>query len=476
MSDFERVNRVFEQVLEVENTTDILDFVVPGRKFLIWPTVRYEILSYCLEHFFSGKFIFPNPTPQASTFSRYHLFFKMLRECITPWPKRDIWLGSFAGSAFYKNKDGRLYNHYIEPFAEQLPDQSLFVDFSNGPEFVPATSLYPLRRTAPISIAAGKWTRYFTDKPAKKVATDFLAFVKTRIKTILEIELPESLYKQLHNRIVFNCKFSAVQFELFSKIWSRRPPTVLILDELYYGGMGHIVHLCKDLGVTVCENQHGILHSTHLAYQWGDSLINSPVLQKELPDTFLSYGTYWHRFFRACGEPVAVGNPWYTQHSQNVVQTTDNHPILFALAGVYDELLPFISALLNNFPEREILLRPHPNEWTVFNNSSIGKLAGTRVDCNKNFYETLPKVGTVIGDLSTALYESAAMGKRVLLLRSPYNFNTDPRFFEWFDTPEELVEKLKQTDWAPHEDVYDVFFDRNWEENYKNIIEKAFSR
>ena len=474
MNNFSKVAEIFPQVLEVENTPDILDFVVPEKGFLLWPVIRYTVLTSCLEHFFPGNYFFPKAALAETSRSRYSLFFKTLLQCVPPWPKRKIWICAAVGSAYYKIKNGRLYNHYIEPFAEVMPEHTLLVDFSHGPEFIPPTPAYPIRRTAPINLVAGKLTRYRTVPQAEKNVTECIKFIKNRIKTVLGVDLPSTNYAQWNETLLHYCKRSWIEYSVYSKLITSSTPSLFIFEGLLYGGLGYIVRLCKELGITVGDLQHGLIHPRQPALNWADTLVNDVRLQRESSDIYFTYGEYWHQFFKACGTPIAVGNPWFSQF-QSIGSEKSTSSILFTLSIYYDEFLPFIAKVLESFPEREVVLRPHPSEWSVFEQSKIRHLEGVTIDYNKNIYETFSRVHTAIGTFSTSLYEAAALGKRVLLRSLDPDAYVSNHFFEFFDTPEELVEKLQHTDWAPLEDVYDVFFARNWEENYKNAVAQILS-
>ena len=164
-----------------------------------------------------------------------------------------------------------------------------------------------------------------------------------------------------------------------------------------------------------------------------------------------------------------IGYPWLA--IREVFQPSHGSMgILFALSTFYDEFTPFIQAVVKAFPERTIIVRPHPNERDIFDASSAAKVAGIHIDTNEDIYDTFPVVDVVIGGLSTSLFEAIALGKRVFSKPSPRNKGVFADMaVERYESVAELVEKLKQPKPAASQKMQDALFERNWKVNYKSF-------
>jgi len=464
---------MFEQVLRVEDTPEILDFVVPGYGFILWPYVRFKILSNCLERFFPGQYVLSPGLPTMKKAGRYAFFIKTIFNTLRPWPKRPIWNYSHVGSAFYKQRNGRLYNSYAEPLAECLPEKTLLVDASPGPEFIPATAPYALRRARTITLLAGKMAHYMSSAKYRILVDDFCAFVGERIQSVLGFSLaPDFMNATAEKLCHFTIPFAIAEQRLFSHFLKKDPPRLFIIDEAFYGQFGHLILAAKERGAMVADIQHGLVFKGHLGYFWADAMNSSDALIRQIPDYFLTYGSYWHDKMRlpAYCRLRVIGNPWFS------IQAASQPPhgangILFALNSSYEEFAPAIQAVVQAFPTKKIIVRPHPNEHQKFYASGAAMVPGAHIDTNRDIFDTFPEVDTVIGEFSTSLFDAKALGKRVFSRTSALAKTIlAGAAFEWYELADELVEKLKRTKLVvPKEEGEDIF-GRNWECEYAGFI------
>lgn len=459
---------IFKNVLEVENTPQLLDFSVPGYGFLLWPYIRYTFLAWCLEHFFPGKFILNEKKELETSLSRYTLLARTASSCFRPWPQRSIWIYSKVGSLFYKNKQNRLYNQYVEPLAEIFAKQTLVLNASAGPDFVRSPLTFSLRHIAPVELIAGKLTRFMPDQRYLPPIKGLLNFLQTKVKQICGFSVPDDFITGLEKQLIYLSKYTVAEYTIYKKIFSHTKPRLLIIDQAYYGPFGHLILLCKQFAIPVADIQHGLIHAKHIAYNWAPELSSERLLAEQLPDYFLTYGPFWHKFFNTSGTCQAIGNPWFAEQSKSHAVCSDN-AILFALADFYDEFYDDIVALRNAFPEREIILRPHPNQHELLFDSIISKIDGVTLDTSRNIYETLMRVQTVIGAWSTSLFETAALGKKVFLKNSYWVDGADDHLFTLYCTPEDLIHKINTPSDIAADTSKSVFIE-NWEENYKKWI------
>lgn len=463
-----RQQDIFKSVLEVENTPQLLDFSVPGYGFLLWPYIRYTFLAWCLEHFFPGKFILNEKKELETSLSRCTLLARTASSCFRPWPQRNIWIYSKVGSLFYKNKQDRLYNQYVEPLAEIFAKQTLVLNASAGPDFIRSPLAFSLRHVAPVELIAGKLTRFMPDQRYLPPIKGLLNFLQTKVKQICGFSVPDDVITGLEKQLIYLSKYTVAEHTIYKKIFALTKPKLFIIDGAYYGTFGHLTLLCKQSGITVADMQHGMIDAKHIAYNWAPKLSCESMLAEQLPDYFLTYGPFWHNSFNAPGTCQPIGNPWFAEQSKNH-RSCKNNGILFALANFYDEFYDDIMALRRNFPEKEIILRPHPHQHDLFFDSAVSKIDGVTVDTGRNLYETLTRVQTVVGMWSTSLFEAAALGKKVFIKNSLWGDSADDHLFTLYSTSEELIHKIG----TPSDTVADItksIFMDNWEKRYKEWV------
>lgn len=459
---------IFKKVLEIENTPQLLDFNVPGYGFMLWPYIRYTVLAWCLEHFLPKKSRLNEKKDLETSLFRYSLFVRTASNCFRPWPQRNIWIYTKTGSQFYKKKHGRLYNQYVEPLAEVFPRQTLVLDASSGPDFVRNPPVFPLRHIAPVGLIAGKLTRFMPDQCHLSPIRGLLNFLQMRVQQVCGFSVPDDFVTSLEKQLLYLSKYTITEYTIYKKIFALTKPELFIIDKAYYGTFGHLVLLAKQFSIPVADIQHGMIYAQHLAYNWAPKLYSEDLLAKQLPDYFLTYGPYWHKFFSTSGTCQAIGNPWFAEQSKSHTSGANN-AILFSLAGSYDEFHADILVLRNAFPEREIILRPHPNQHHLFFDSAISKIDGVTLDTGRNIYETLARVQTVIGLWSTSLFEAAALGKKVFIKKSHLADGADDRLFTLYSTPEDLIDNID----APSDTVSNTdstLFIDDWKEEYKKWI------
>ncbi len=460
-------DNVFQLVLELENTPDILDFSVPNYGFLLWPHLRCNILKECLEKFFPGQFVYDDGG-SASTGSRVKLFAKSAWGCVKPWPTKDIFLLNTTTTSRNKIYNGKLYNHEQEPLAELFPKQSLYVDASLGPVFLKDNRDFPVRHALSISLLAGKMTCYMSDAPYLKVAKDMVAFLKNRIVSLLNIKFEEKFYDNIEFKIIYLCKFLINEYRLYKKILPKKLPKLFIIQCAHYGAQGHLISLIKEQDGIVAEDQHGILAHENIVYNWAEKIRHDKRMQQQAADVFLTYGDYWSQFFNAPGKHYTLGNAWFDICCEKNYNF-DEHSILFTLTAKYDVYVPIVNALQKCFPHKKIIIRPHPRIKDRMQTNPLLQMKNIEVDLSCDVYETLQKTGIVIGDASASLFEAAAMGKRVFIFKNVYSNMFPEKYFNHFASAEELIAKMQEP-WTTPDNVQNVFFNRNWKENYINFV------
>lgn len=467
---------LFEHVRELENTSDLLQFKVPGYDFLLWPIIRYPVFNRCLyqsgieELGVSGK-----TDPPPSALAKYAGLLAALPRFFRPWPSRQTTTAIYLDrkeEAFYRQWQGKLYNPYIEPFAEALPSATAILDNSPGPRLLPLDKPYHIRGIRHATLVAAKLKRLRDKRACSKDFYRFWDFVRARIKAVLHFDLPEPFYKRLEERTTdFACNYTVAEYHVFKKYLKKLRPGLLLVDEALYGNKGHLMVLARELGITTADIQHGAIFSSHANYTWSDALVADERFRAQYPDYFLTYGQFWHSQIRLPGtEPVPIGNPWFSMQVEGREKSeAAQNAVLFTLGALYDEYIPFVRALRHAIPKNTpLVLRPHP--LVDISKYALFREAGISVDTSPTIYDAFDMADVVIGDISTGLFEAAALGKRVFSYAITQSDGA-PIPFEKFTTPEELVEKVLSSDAGViSSSLREAFFAADWKNNYIHFI------
>lgn len=467
--------RQIAKVRELEETAELLQFSVPETGALLWPLVRYAVFNQCLYQLGRQAFGLEFArSPQPSKFSKYGSFFTTLPRFMRGWPARaKIIIHHDNSHTNLKVWKGKPYCQYIEPFAESLSADTVLFDNSSGPQSLSQDRAYPVLGIRHAIEIAAKYTRVKIKQSGMETVTAFISFIRGRIQKLLNIELPESFYQEMKQQVFdYAFRYAVAEYNVYKKYLGKLRPQFLLINQALYGRYGHLMLLGKELGIATMDIQHGMIFTNHTNYTWGEQISANTLFTAQYPDYFLTYGTFWHAQMRLPGtRPVPIGNPWFSMQTAGLTCQPGSQPmiVLFALGAYYDEYIPFISKLKIALPpDSRIAVRPHPlvdaQAYKIF------REPGIEVDTNKNIYESLNAASVVIGDVSTVLYEAAAIGKRVFSFIVEETKNA-PMPFESFSHPDELVEKLFSPDVGRLPQAQrNMFFAPDWEKNYKSFI------
>ena len=106
--DDSKSNLLYE-LLEIENTEEILDFSIPKYNFPLWLYIRFDFFQYLINLVTNKQTQAPakKTTVDTRRDNYRQVFFHFLPQMFTPWPQRDIWYLSNIGSDYYKNSNGK---------------------------------------------------------------------------------------------------------------------------------------------------------------------------------------------------------------------------------------------------------------------------------------------------------------------------------------------------------------------------------
>lgn len=455
------------QFLAIEDTEEILDFTIPELGIPLWLYIRLAFFRNFPQKWSVAETTYP-PYPTKKAFLRY------LPDLLAPWPKRNIWFVSDLPEIFYKNIDNQYFDIYFEPLANIFPEKSLYISRNiYASRFLKKPGLsYKFIQSA--SLLCQKFSSRCISPACRRAAEQLMAFVQQRAQTLFGICLPPERRQALYNRLLSQVGYELAQYKFYRLLFHYRKPKILIITDALLGKCA-LVALAKKYGIITIEFQHGTSGKTTLAYHWAKVFCQNNRVTPYTVDYFLTYGTFWNNRFQIPSKLYPIGNPWFsTQYKRHV---TSGRAILFCLSTSFDAYPTLIRDLAAAFPDRKIIVRPHPNHRQAFWASGITSLPGIQVDEATDVYTSFAQAEIVIGDTSTSLMEALALGKRVYSLRSPlaenYFSDLDVSFFR---DSSELIDLINdETSGRIPKSQREALFCTDWEKNYTTFISQLLA-
>lgn len=455
------------QFLAIEDTEEILDFTIPELGIPLWLYIRLAFFRNFPQKWSVAETTYP-PYPTKKAFLRY------LPDLLAPWPKRDIWFVSDLPENFYKRIDNQYVDIYFEPLANIFPEESLYISrniYASRALKKPGLS-YKFIQSA--SLLCQKFSSRCISPACRRAADQLMAFVQQRAQTLFGICLPPEGRQALYNRLLSQVGYELAQYKFYRLLFYYRKPKILIITGALLGKCA-LLTLAKKYGIVTIEFQHGASGPMTIGYNWANTLRQSERVRPHVVDFFLTYGTFWHKRHRLPCTLYPVGNPWFSM--QNKRHASSGDAILFCLSTSFDAYPPLIRELAAAFPDRKIIVRPHPNHRQAFLASGITSLPGIQVDEATDVYATFAQAEIVIGDISTSLMEALALGKRVYSLRSPlaenYFSDLDVSFFR---DSSELIDLINdETSGRIPKSQREALFCTDWEKNYTTFISQLLA-
>ena len=458
MQDNDNINKF----LAIEDTEEILTFTVPELDMPLWLYIRFPFFSNFPQKWSVVETTYP-PYPTKRTFLRH------LPELLSPWPKRDIWFISDLQKNYYKNIDNKYFDIYFEPLANIFPGDSLYISRSIYASRLLKKPELEYKFIQSASILCQKISSCCISQLCYLEANNLMEFVQNRIYSLFGMHLHQDLRKYFMDRLLRQVSYEYMQYKFYKLLFRYRKPKILFITDPILGKLA-LIKLAKEYGITTVEFQHGTSGLVSVGYNWANTLRQSKRVRSHVVDYFLTYGDFWNNRFQLPCELYPVGNPWFSTQCKRHV--TEGRAILFCLStsfAIYPDLIRDLAAA---FPDRRIIVRPHPNHRQAFLSSDVAGVEGISVDEETDVYTTFSQAEIVIGDISTSLMEALALGKRVYSLRSSqaekYFSNLDVSFFS--DAPELINLINDATSGRIPQTQRDALFCTDWEKNYTTFI------
>lgn len=463
------VTSIRQILFNIESVEQVSLYELDG--LLLWPDIRFKVLM-------DIQSILAGYTPEKKEFSlqamskwrrRWRTYSGLLRTA--PLALRSSSVGCailhIMQNDYYRYVDNELYSPNISPLGEAEPDRSLLLDLSPRPPHLSSRGRFPVRNMYWVDFLISKLCKKFMSSYRKKAVNDYSLEVASTIEKQAQITLSSETKGAIRDAVLYPHMYCLAGRIVWQKILQKISPRIINVMCGHYG-CSPIIMAARDVGIAVCEKQHGMATIRHVAYNHAPILCTSSLYRKYFPDYFLVYGEYWKKSINIPGTPVVLGNPYYNMKKKNF---SSGDSILICLDYDYSLLKDFIIKIANNFPGKAIV-RPHPALVEVYKNSDISELKDVELDCSPDIYDVLKKCSVVIAEASTVLFEAASLGLRVFRVKSENVKDLFSDFtFLTVKTPDELFKYLAsdETGKAPAGFSQSVFSD-DWENNYSKFI------
>ena len=271
-------------------------------------------------------------------------------------------------------------------------------------------------------------------------------------------------------------------FKKYTELFTKRKPKMIFVVVAYENQA--IVKAAKDLGITVCELQHGTITDYHLGYSYPQKTrLNGEI--SYFPDKILTFGDYWINNETSPisrDNVIPIGFPYFEVQSKDYINIqAKNNQVLFISQGVIGKYLSKIAyEFARQREDLHIIYKLHPGEYGTWRENYpelVNDLDNFKVIDNSEtpLYQLFAESNYQIGAFSTAIYEGLMFNCKTFILNVPgieyLSDLIDKGYVCQVDNVEDLIDNLES--FNPRD--YDKnFFFKNFDEKLlKSVIDNG---
>lgn len=463
---------MLEELLAFENNSNVLDYHYQYNHTLIWPFVRFEILrGICYKAAALPCVEFNTPPVHFSIWSfvshniKGNPFFSSTK---------DIMFLYGGYSTNIKMENGKWFNRIFDYLYEQYPTHTYMLE---------NVDMLPYQRRFAENV---KYTNFIDNIVKQKIQSKKASvFDRNTCKEFihyLQKNIPFKMDAKFWSRISQAILYYAISIpykrQLYYRLFEQVQPKVVFIEDGCYGARNAcILELLNSLGIISIELQHGWIGRNHEAYNYSELLLRDKEYRRYMPIGIALYGSYWASQIRLPIKKYVLGNPHFTagvSNAKHVDKSDGKKHILFianddyyAYQHLLEELLPRLGK------EYAITFRLHPAHKAAQKKFKLyERYENFTLFLDNTIYDALAQCEFVTGDMSTALYEAAACGKKILIFDTKYS-----RYFDTgtlgpvYQNAEQFLSILSDSHF--HNIPGRTMFETNWKNNYKRIIKKS---
>jgi len=457
-----------EKFLEIEKTNDILSYKFSFDDFLIWPIVRFTVLSNILKNYNNDK---TNSRLKKIKLLKY--FFNVFFHY--PYFVKNKKIAIFGSCVTNVLINGDSYFNRIHDYYNFIyPEDTIFFErpfnfMYKRPRAFKNTYYHDYIKIMPV--LKSKFSKNIDDKTMNSI-NSFIIFLKENFA----MKFDNSFYEKIKKQLINESKRIKYRKKYFSQLIDKINPKIIFLEDAHYGGESYMIKWAKERGIIIAEFQHGVVSKTHPAYNYGEAILNSEEYKKYTPDYFLTYGEYWNNQINIPGKAYVVGNPHFHESIKRYKDIEEEKGIILIVSQwtLTEEFVEIAKFLANNLKDKKIVFKMHPGEMRNYNLiKPLEAYRNIEIQKDGDIYELLAKYESIVGCYSTTVFEALAFKKRIYLLDNSYSKNNIPeeigiRFKNFPELKNLIKNKVKNE----NEPDIEYYFNSNWQENYKKFIEQ----
>lgn len=467
------IDEVLNRFLGVEDAGDLSDWEIGRIK--LWPIVRTELLFRLLD---SKGHVRKQEVPL--TVSKY---VSLLRTLLLDSPRqlfqvRQSPIAALSSASMRRLVvEGKYFDVIYDFYRRVIPNMIILEDPWSAshvlPRFSPAVVDLDWIKVCgtllgPINLVYKRRIRDFMNYVCNLLSESGLA-VNRLAKNAMEVFIARSL----------------IEAFLLRRLLVQIRPKLLFQHCASYGGRRAIIcKMCRELGITTVEAQHGVVNRYHPAYNYAPGYCNR--FSEYLPDYFLTFGSYWsEELGRFPVKKVVIGNPYLIEQKKAFHEkgargiycggrAERQHMVLIISQPTVTEVTVSLAVRLRELlPSKySIVYKPHPAETlSIEQKDLLGRKAGIQVQ-TVELYTLLNDSMCVVGVYSTVLFEAVAFGKPVFVVNSPISRAYIPtRIGHFFESVEELAQNIVEGDPVGFGPVPEDLWASDWEKRLRQFMD-----
>lgn len=308
-------------------------------------------------------------------------------------------------------------------------------------------------------------------KKEVRVIDDFISYIKKNIPFYVE----DGVYGAIREKAVKTVMDFPAYYIYYNKLLDIVQPKIVFCNCGIYGLPQ--IKVINDYGVLTAEYQHGTINK-HLNYMYGQAVSENVVYKECMPKYLLTWGNYWTIDKNIPANIYKIGNSIVQENierfkkMQDSIDEKDN--ILIITSSMHEWWVEFIYDILDNLllNDYKIIVKLHPlqPEMKKYYEPFIHNRR-VRIVSDGLIYDYFAVCKYIVGDVSTALYEAAAVGKKVFIIDNKFTRNyLNHNFGIWIKNVEQFVEKMNKNENSLF--CKEDFFESNWEQNYLRFLKE----
>lgn len=453
---------IVDEFIEFENSSSVLEYKYRYKDILIYPYIR----DMLLQKIFYSKYGLLRPLRLPVKENKYRDYIKYNSFNL---PRRDILF--FSPSSALIESDVQIVDRLIDGLVE--------VDAKNSAKIVQYNQEFNFEKLSNMGIPFSLDTfinriigyeekKQELCKEDQETIDKFVDYLKKNIP----FEVEEGVYEAIRKHAITTIKKYPAYYKYYQKLIDIVQPKVVILHCGVYGAPA--VKVFNDSGVVTAEYQHCSIEH-HWDYMYGKSVAENDIYREYMPKYLLTWGEYWTKGMNVPANIYKIGNPTVQQNIEDFKKIKSNgnsqFNILLVTGDEYKWYIEFIYYILNNLPNNfKIIVKLHPLRPE---NASYYEpfLHNERVDVKHSgsIYEYFAMCKYIVGDMSTAMYEAAAIGKDVFIVDGELAGNyMNGSVGIKIKNGQQFVEEMNKE----REEKFcgEDFFEKNWKENYLRFL------